>query len=580
MAELASEPAARLGTPSAVEPSLGAVDTLRAIALGLTVVTTLIVTPTWGYGNEAYTVGKTLSLALMAAIGAVTLFRLEKLRITIADGLLGLYWLHGVVSACVGTQPLSMASVALLPELSAGLVMATLVVGTEKSVARRGIVLDVLVVSATLMSLIALAEALGVALPWQGMRRPHSTLGNRNFVGAEAAIVAFIAYGRFVARPSTWRAVSLAALVAAVGISRCRSAWLGSLLAVAAVAASAWLLRRASGRGLPAGGARHVGAAAAVTVLALAAVAFMPWPGLRWTDTTSPISDTLGRVTEYKTGTGRERLGDLGIAATLATQHPLFGVGPRGWDEASTAIAHQMAGRHATPQHFWTTPNSDLARTLGERGIVGASLLLAALIALLDGAVRAARSRSYLENLMLVGALTVFGVNAVLDAPLFRPSSLLLAAVLFGLLRSSAGGRVIRLRRTAWSGALAVVVTLLLTATTLRAAAAKTACATDDLDALRRAQELFWRPDVAEVLSLKLARAGQCSEAESVGLEALAVSPHHWGVPHALAACWGARGEHERARRFTEQRDAIEPHVAQLFTEHADVPSGYEARAR
>jgi hypothetical protein len=43
-----------------------------------------------------------------------------------------------------------------------------------------------------------------------------------------------------------------------------------------------------------------------------------------------------------------------------------WGVGPRGWDDAATGHAHRVPGRHATPQHFWAAPNSDLARTLGE----------------------------------------------------------------------------------------------------------------------------------------------------------------------------------------------------------------------
>ncbi len=563
---------ARLGAFSAER----AFEWLRGLALVLVSGVALIVTPQLGIGNEAYTVGKVLVLGVLALVALSTLLPARALRIPLAGWLLAAYWLHGVASALTGAQPLSMSSLALLPELCAGVVMAATAFGTRDEPARRALVLDAIVVAATLMSLVALAEALGVSLPWAGARRPHSTLGNRNFVGAEAAIAAAIAWGRCLARPSALKLAGLSVLIAAVGLSRCRSAWLGVFVAAIVSCGAVWLVPQARAK-LTRRNLRRPALATAAAVGALLAVALLPWPGLRWTDSASPMSNTLARMTEYQKGTGRERLADLSLAAVQALEHPILGVGPRGWDDAASSRAHLISGRHATPQHFWATPNSDLARTLGERGILGLGLLLAAIGAVAEATWRGLRSPRWHEHLPLVAPLSVFAVNAALDAPLFRPSSLLLAALLLGVTGNWRGAKPLRVPAFAWRGGLLLLAILIATGTSLRVVAATTiARAPDDPVHLERAQALFWRSDVAEVLTLKLARAGRCSEAESVGAEAMSVSPHHWGVPHALAGCFHERGDLEQARAFARRRDEIEPHVAALFRDDADLASGYE----
>jgi len=536
--------------------------------------TTLLVSPALGYGKEAYSMGKTATFGLAAALGAATLARLPRARLSAADAWFGVFLVHGMVSMLVNQVPLSVGSATLLPELSAILVAASISAGTADDPRRRALVLDVLTTVATLMAAVALAEAFGLALPWSGIRRPCSTLGNRNFVGAEAAIGAALACGRLLQRPSWLRGASLLILVTTVGVTRCRSAWLGLLAAALAVGVAYLFMRRFP---KARGGKRGLLQAAAAVILAVAATAWVPWPGLHWTDATHPMTATLSRLTEYETGTGRERLADLGIAAALAARSPFFGVGPRGWDDASSSLAHQVAGRHATPQHFWTSPNSDLARVLGERGFVGLLLLLTASGALAQRAFQARRLRRRSENLTLLAACTVLVVDATFDAPLFRPSTLALAAVLLGLLRAPAA-RTLAFPRGPRLVVLATLVVLLLAGTGLRIAAAATV-ARDPLGVaqLRRAQQLFWRADVAENLTLQLALDGRCEEAEVSGREALAVSPHHWGVPHALARCWRSRGNRARSAVYALERDRIEPHLAELFQQHVDLASGYAA---
>ena len=553
---------------------------LQIAGLAVLVSTTLVVSPTLGYGNEAYTVVKTLLLAIAAAIGLVTLAQQRHFRPTAVDALLALCFVHGLVSMRANGVQSSIASATLLPELCAGIVMAAIAAGTRGDAKRRALVLDAVVLAGTVMAAIALCEALGLSLPWAGARRPFSTLGNRNFVGAEAAIAAAIAVGRLLRNASLLRAASLLVLLTAVGVSRCRSAWLGLITAALIMSVIVLFSRRLSGPGSTVQGSpRGVRLAVLSAGLGLAAAAFVPWPGLHWTDSRAPIASTLARLTEYETGTGHERLGDFGIAATLAWDQPLFGVGPRGWDDAASSLAHQISDRHATPQHFWTTPNSDLARTLGERGMVGLALLLAASLALANEAQQALVRRADPETLGIIGALVILAINATLDAPLFRPSSLALSAITIGAVRAR-GSREFAVPRAVVLASSAVLGAILVLGTTLRVAAAATiAHNPHNVATIRRAQALFWRPDVAEVLSLRLSRDGSCEEAEAAGEAALAASPHHWGVPHALAACWHLRGDDIRSRHFLAERDRIEPHVAALFAENADLPSGYERAA-
>jgi hypothetical protein len=205
-------------------------------------------------------------------------------------------------------------------------------------------------------------------------------------------------------------------------------------------------------------------------LLGAATAAYAPWPGLRWTDSKRPLQDTLSRLVERDSGTGRERVADARLSIALAVQSPVWGVGPRSWDDAASSAAHEVAGRHATPQHFWTTPNSDAARTLAERGFVGFALLVSALLALL---VRALRhwQRAEGELIALVGALSVAAVNMLLDAPLFRASSLLSIALLLALLRVP-GPRVCTLPRTLVRAGFVSAAVLITLATGMRAYAA------------------------------------------------------------------------------------------------------------
>jgi O-antigen ligase len=537
-----------------------------AIALGV-VGTAVAVSRSLGGGNEAFIVPKALVLAVCATLAALLLVRQNSYRPTSFDAWLWAGVVHGFFSAVLGSPNWASAATVLLPEWSALLLLALVSAAAGEDRARRGRVLDLIVVAMTVVAALALLESVGVNLPWESVRRPHSTLGNRNFVGAGAAVASAIAGCRLLERRSVLRTLGFAVLVAAVVVTRCRSAWLSLAVGLGTMLALGLVLRPRLPR-------RAAGYLATVLFLSVVGAALTPWPGLHWNDS---LSGTAARLLDYQGGTGRERLTDLKIATTIAIENPFFGVGPRSWDDAASARAHESAGRHATPQHFWTTPNSDLARILAERGFVGLALFAGTLGSLLAG-VWSARQRDHLETIALASAASALLVDTLLDAPLFGASTLAMAAALGGLARKP-GPRALAVTWPARVG-LPVLATAILLVTSLRtASSALLASDAEGISTAQRALRWFPRPDVTEVLALRLASAGRCQEAELAGAAALELAPHHWGVPHALSECWLSQGNRVRAREHRAERDRLEPHVQALFSRGADAVSGYDATA-
>ena len=118
----------------------------------------------------------------------------------------------------------------LLPLLGASVLLAltsrAIAIAPEKS----NQLLDWVVLAAVLVAMVALYEAAGGALPWLSSRRPHSTLGNRNFVAADCAVALILAIYRSLRRPGVVSAVAVVVLTTVVLVTRCRSAWLGLLV--------------------------------------------------------------------------------------------------------------------------------------------------------------------------------------------------------------------------------------------------------------------------------------------------------------------------------------------------------------
>jgi O-antigen ligase len=275
---------------------------------------------------------------------------------------------------------------------------------------------------------------------------------------------------------------------------------------------------------------------------------------------------------EIEKGSGRGRLDDYVLASAMLRERPLLGWGPRRWEDASSAVAHDVAERHASAYVFWPTPNSDLARIAGEQGLAGLLTLGALLLALGHAAYRRLRVETHLlhESMgftVLLG-LSVYGVNALLDAPLFRPSSVAVIACLCALLRGTSPALTCIPQRLSARVAVAAGFVLVILAGVRVSAAAIIRHGDGSIEARTTAQRFWPRPGVQQAIVVSLANAGKCAEAEEAAETALIWTPHHWAAPHFVALCLRRAGDHERSLELRQRALAIEPHLDALIAHH------------
>jgi hypothetical protein len=298
--------------------------------------------------------------------------------------------------------------------------------------------LDGLVVIAAVVAVIAIYEAVGGSMPWDVGRRPSATFGNRNSVGGFCAIVVPLAVSGTLLRPSYRRSFALALLILAVLLCRARSSWMGLLVAGAATwGVWFWVWRQRSAATPPASarGRRFVGAAAMVAVVALKAV---PWAGLRWTEP-SPMLSSFSRLLEYESGTGRSRVDQHRLGIAMLAESPVFGLGPGSWRREAPRFVHTATQHHTKFVAPLWTPASDLLRHAVETGVVGLVAAAAMLFALLIGARARITDARDPVPMALMASLLVAVVISAFDAPLYRPHSIALIAVIGGTLRNECG---------------------------------------------------------------------------------------------------------------------------------------------
>lgn len=572
--------------------ALGAVGTLLPVHLIrlILVATSLAVWPPIG-GSEMYTVAK---LAVLGASGVLCAWWLiidvarkatngaEMLdrgwTPTAFDWLWIAHLACGLVTGWLESPTWSMTASWFLPLLAATLVGCVVARSVRRNPESASMLLDALVLAATLIALVALLECLGVGLPWASSRRPHSTLGNRNFVAADCGAALVLALWRALRRPGAWSFGVVTLLTTIVVVTRCRSVWLGAIVTAALVVpfVGVTMLSR-TWRDVTLR-PRIIGGALAVAIGILLG-GLVPWPGLHWNDS-SPLSSTASRLFEHDTGTGRARLEDHLLGFHIWTSSPLLGVGPRGWDDASSAAAHVIRGRHASATSFSVTPNSDFVRVLAEQGAIGLLTLLAALGGLVRRGVRAGGGHSLAgDRIAALLALAVLLVHALLDAPLFRITSTLMIAVLAGVLRArsahveadaGASSNSPRVVVPVWAmrGCLAAAGMVLVLGCGARVAATFVLLeGRGSIEARIRACSIYPRLTLAESTTLALARRGACRNADAYGQMAMRWAPHHFGVPWALARCYERERNWEEVQRYEEIVASVEPHARELIAE-------------
>jgi O-antigen ligase len=325
---------------------------------------------------------------------------------------------------------------------------------------------------------LGLAQAAGATLPARFAARegPAALFGNVNmaaqFVGlALVLVLSFEMEGR---RRAAWNA-----LRAALGLSGAVYLYLlGSRSVLLALAAAGFALAGATRR-------RAMAAVGAAAALLLAAVWLGPSPGL------DPAA-----AARKSTSIGL-RLALWSDTVALVRDHPLFGVGARGFEHAF--VAYQAAGRLAPDEALvYTNPHDEYLRYLAEDGAAFA-VLAAVLAGLLVAQWRRAPGVPPPLRALVVGWSAFLAVEAVFQFPLALAFGGMAAAVTVGA--AVAAGEVSLAapgRRPAWiAGSL--VFAVLLTAASLRVARSETLAVArpDDAAALARACALDPRNVVA-----------------------------------------------------------------------------------
>jgi O-antigen ligase len=297
---------------------------------------------------------------------------------------------------------------------------------------RRRSLLQILGAVSFLVGLAVLADAFGwlpgLALPG---RRPAGFLGNRNYAAHLQVLgVVSLWFFTFDARglKAWWLAAAWSVSLAALLVSRCRTAWIATLcvsLLALAVGIVRALLAGHRRQTIP----RAVAPVAIGALLAGVMAAMAPTDVWR---SSRPYRDTMGTLVELDQGSGRGRLLQARHTLRMAAAHPLLGVGPGNW--STTYPLHAPADDPNLPQNLHDIsrfPTSDWLGMLAEWGIPAALLILSAVGALLWSALRADAGSAAGGVTLAALAIALVGLG---DSALYRPEYAVFAACLLGAL--------------------------------------------------------------------------------------------------------------------------------------------------
>lgn len=388
-------------------------------------------------------------------------------------------------------------------------------------------------------------ELLGADLPWSWIRRPESTLGNRNHVAEYLAV----ALPLLVTRATRGRRAAIVLVVVVVAVivaTRCRTAYLAGFAAgFVAMTSHGWRVFQR----------RMVLAVVAGGLLGLA-----PWPGVAFH---SSAGDSLARVfTVEGSGEARIRQHERGITALASPVRAGLGFGAGSWMTTSAAYAHADGG-HAPRFSAAAVPNSEWLRTAVEQGVVGLVLLIGVFVAALRGARRDPDRRRRASMLATLGAIAVCGT---FDPLIARPEMVALIAVVLG--GGAGAGRTPRQGGVFAARCAAAACVVAVATASLRCVSFAASAAGADTWAMR----LWPRPALAEQRALQLAGRGACTDAEHALSVFTTERPHHWGARVAVARCYAKSDDSIAARRIWRAAILIEPHLRALVDTNQERP--------
>ncbi len=381
-----------------------------------------------------------------AAAAALTLLGARRIRADHADLLLGVFTLLGVVSGLAVSVNPAYALRATGISVSAALVFWTARTLSEGDVGRSASFTRMAALAAVVVAVTALLDAYGVLDLSLAGRAPGGLFGNRNrmahFVALGLPVAMLHAARARGTRALGWTA-ALAAMAAAVTLSRSRAAWLALGVAGVLVAAAGLLYLRGA---LRARGGPRAALLAAALAAGVAAAVVLP-NTLEWRSS-SPYYDSLVGLVEAGSGSGRTRLVQYANTLRMAAAHPVLGVGPGNW-----TIQYPRYSREGDPSFNPRArvptnrlPHGDWAGFAAERGFPALLALASFLFLALRGALRsAAAPRAHAEGqdeavrrglgaLALLGTVLVLCVAGTFDPVLMTPAPAFLAFLVLGAL--------------------------------------------------------------------------------------------------------------------------------------------------
>lgn len=311
-----------------------------------------------------------------------------------------------------------------------------------------------------------LIQAYGLEIDYFSQNRaPGGTFGNRNFAAHFAAIsLPALVYCGITARTPrvfTTSAVGVFIVAAALVLTRSRAAWL-AVAATVAVVTIPLIASRAHWRDLPVVG--RLMRLAAVTAVGVAIAIFLP-NSLNWRSN-SPYLDSARGVVDYSSGSGRGRLAQYFNSMRISRDDPLFGVGPGNWPVKYPDYAPDNdpsltnSGMTANP---W--PSSDWVAFISERGVVAAAALLGVFVILFFGAMRRWSTLpgpdEVLAKVTLAGTIAATMVVSAFDAALLLAAPAFLAWSVIGATSGIArAGRELAPERKWWMTGLFVTLAI------------------------------------------------------------------------------------------------------------------------
>jgi len=418
---------------SVAEPRLPRVEGV----LGIGLLTTLLAfIPNPHLGPEGFAVPKEAALVTLAFVVTLASRSLIARRFDRLEVALVCSTVLGFLAAVAARNPwvaFRAAGVTL-----AGVAVFVIVRGLDDRGRER--VMGMTLVSVVLIAASVIGEAYSVIgrLAPPG-RAPGGIIGHRNYA-AHALVIGFPALSMTAMKSKSPTAffwcMGLTLTTSAIVLSRCRAAWIAVLVIGAlSLVLVAWKRPRFDSRRI---------LICAICVVAGAALPLLVRPPLVWTSE-SPFVETSRGLFNHDEGSGRGRLIQYAATLKMIADHPFLGVGPENWANAypQYASANDPNFRSLDLQSVNRLPNSDWLGFAAERGVIALACLVFAACAGARRLWRTLKDQGGTPPAITgITTLVTVVVLGTFDAVILRPESLLLAAVLLGILVPAAGRNV------------------------------------------------------------------------------------------------------------------------------------------